>query len=311
MVYALFFYDMTTTMVNLALCVLFAYWALRFREPIQKWLSVLFLLCTLDIMMLYLLDFVPDFKFVFGSLSDAVPYFYVYLHLGILLCYRLIAGCAFACPPDRREAVLWIVGAVFVAAAMTMFTGSARPFSESACMGLLQLYIVCIAVRGLRSGARTVLSHRSLTALIALFAICSVGYLVVAAVSFWEGDGDPRNWFVDASGLVTIAYALMYAVTFLRRREGEMGDRMLALIASSYGLTRREEEVLGLLLAGKSNQEIASGLFISVGTVKTHAHNVYAKLGLGGRSDLEAFIKAERVRAGAALTLDSIGLGRR
>ncbi|WP_302962656.1 helix-turn-helix transcriptional regulator [uncultured Adlercreutzia sp.] len=311
MVYALFFYDMATTMVNFALCALFAYWALRFREPVQKWLAALFLLCTLDIMLLYLLDFVPDFKFVFGSLSDAVPYFYMYLHLGILLCYRLVAGCVFSCPPGRWEAVLWIAVAAFAAVAMTVFSGSVRALSESACMGLLQLYIVFIAVRGLRSDARTVLGRRSLTVLVALFAACSTGYLVAAGVSFWEGSTDPRNWFVDASGLVTIVYSLLYAVSFLRHREGEGGDRMLALIASAYGLTRREEEVLGMLIAGKSNQEIASDLFISVGTVKTHAHNIYAKLGLSGRSDLAAFVRAERVQAGAALTLDGIGLGRR
>jgi LuxR family maltose regulon positive regulatory protein len=41
--------------------------------------------------------------------------------------------------------------------------------------------------------------------------------------------------------------------------------------------------VLGLVVRGLSNQEIADALFISVGTVKTHVHNIYGKLGVRDR----------------------------
>ncbi len=39
-------------------------------------------------------------------------------------------------------------------------------------------------------------------------------------------------------------------------------------------LTRRQEEVLGLLASGLTNKEIANELFISVGTVKNHVHRI-------------------------------------
>jgi LuxR family maltose regulon positive regulatory protein len=48
-------------------------------------------------------------------------------------------------------------------------------------------------------------------------------------------------------------------------------------------LSARELEVLGLVVAGLSNREIAERLFISVGTVKTHVHNIYGKLGVSNR----------------------------
>ncbi len=51
-------------------------------------------------------------------------------------------------------------------------------------------------------------------------------------------------------------------------------------------LTARELEVVRLVALGKSNQEIASALFISDKTVKTHISNILAKLGLQDRTQL-------------------------
>lgn len=49
-------------------------------------------------------------------------------------------------------------------------------------------------------------------------------------------------------------------------------------------LTTREREVLQLIAAGKSNQEIADELFITLKTVKTHVSNILSKLGVEDRT---------------------------
>ena len=61
-------------------------------------------------------------------------------------------------------------------------------------------------------------------------------------------------------------------------------------------LTRREKEVLALIVAGYSNQQIASELVITLGTAKRHISNIYRKLGV--RSRTQAVAKAREMADG-------------
>jgi LuxR family transcriptional regulator, maltose regulon positive regulatory protein len=58
----------------------------------------------------------------------------------------------------------------------------------------------------------------------------------------------------------------------------------------SEPLSERELEVLALVASGNSNLEIASSLFVSLSTVKTHINNLYRKL--GARSRTQAIARA-------------------
>ena len=63
-----------------------------------------------------------------------------------------------------------------------------------------------------------------------------------------------------------------------------------------YGIHSRAEtlkmlDVLRLVAEGLSRQEIAARLFLSLNTIKTHARNIYSKLGV--HSQLQAVRKAQ------------------
>jgi LuxR family maltose regulon positive regulatory protein len=49
-------------------------------------------------------------------------------------------------------------------------------------------------------------------------------------------------------------------------------------------LSQRELEVLGLIAAGLSNQQIADQTYVAVSTVKWHIRNIYGKLGVKSRT---------------------------
>ncbi len=63
-------------------------------------------------------------------------------------------------------------------------------------------------------------------------------------------------------------------------------------ILEKFGLTQREQEVLKLLIAGKTYKEIAAQLFISLPTVKTHVSNIYSKANVRNRLELSNLINA-------------------
>jgi DNA-binding CsgD family transcriptional regulator len=58
--------------------------------------------------------------------------------------------------------------------------------------------------------------------------------------------------------------------------------------AGGHLLTPREAEVLPLLQQGRSNAQIALALQVGVETVRTHARNIYRKLGVTSRRELAA-----------------------
>ena len=79
------------------------------------------------------------------------------------------------------------------------------------------------------------------------------------------------NWVL---GLLVAG--LLFIVFMLKRKKNPV----------LVDLSRQEKNIQELILAGKSNKEIANELFISLSTVKTHITNIYSKLQVSNRQEL-------------------------
>ena len=84
----------------------------------------------------------------------------------------------------------------------------------------------------------------------------------------------------------TIAAALMTQVAEL----SQISAQYTLDPETVANLTSREREVLNLIGAGLTNQEIAERLFIELGTVKNHVHNILKKLDVTSREEAASYL---------------------
>lgn len=70
----------------------------------------------------------------------------------------------------------------------------------------------------------------------------------------------------------------------------DITEEKITDLLSHNNFTTREEEVLRLLISGMTINEISENLSISENTLRTHSKNIYQKLGINRRSELNKFL---------------------
>lgn len=106
----------------------------------------------------------------------------------------------------------------------------------------------------------------------------------------------PLEFYIGSVAVMFTALGIWAGLRLTRPKVIEISDPFERNEANlkSTGISRREFEVLELIAAGLSNQEIAGRLFVSTSTVKTHVSNVLAKLDASRRT--EAIANAKKIR---------------
>jgi DNA-binding CsgD family transcriptional regulator len=94
---------------------------------------------------------------------------------------------------------------------------------------------------------------------------------------------------------------LVYLWIFMRSYCGRHSlqparEGVLVHLFARHQISSREQEVVRLLLEGKSGRDMARELFVSVKTVKTHVSSVYRKLGIKSRWQLITLIQNSQDR---------------
>lgn len=107
----------------------------------------------------------------------------------------------------------------------------------------------------------------------------------LCVLAFTAGALLSRSWRMAEEQERSRVAELRSLVDRLRTEEDSVEARC-ARAARAYELTRREEDMLKLLLEGRTRAEIARELFVSGNTVKTHIRNLYRKMGVTGKDEL-------------------------
>lgn len=118
-------------------------------------------------------------------------------------------------------------------------------------------------------------------------------YLLFIMISIFPGTA--RYFLIMASmiyfNIIPIIWLRFVFLPFTRGiQKTAEGHSFLETICRNHNISRREQEILNLLLKGKSNKEIEDALYISIHTVKNHIYSIYKKLGVKNRYQLVHFI---------------------
>lgn len=154
---------------------------------------------------------------------------------------------------------------------------------------------VALGRAGDRAGAEARFgpSYEALLARPVNVGLVHVSTLLVAPAAVRDGWGDPVRWLREAEAFMTdrgfdrlarrCRTMLVDAGAPAPRRRG---DTEVPTTLRALGVTGREVDVLKLVVAGRSNKEIAAELVLSPKTVERHLSSLFARLGVTNRRQL-------------------------
>ena len=119
------------------------------------------------------------------------------------------------------------------------------------------------------------------------------GYLIAARLYHAQGKSTPAQEAVHQAEAIAAAIHNRFLDAAIAQTRKALASQAAAAQPLIEPLSERELEVLRLICAGKSNQEIANELFIALDTVKRHANNIYGKLSVKRRA--QAILEARRL----------------
>jgi len=165
---------------------------------------------------------------------------------------------------------------------------SERLLEQAKATGRMALVIEILILQAVAYQARKDTDH-ALTAL-------------AKALSLAQPEGYVRLFLDQGEAMTRLLYQARsrrletgYSAELLSRVGGIPGATPPSMQLLIEPLTARELEVLRLIEAGRSNQEIADQLVISMSTVKRHISNIYGKLGVRSRTQAIAIGKGLRL----------------
>lgn len=166
--------------------------------------------------------------------------------------------------------------------------GSLRTLLQAA---LIALEILVLGAAALASAMVTVEARRTpkgrrkkSLAVFGAFHLVLLLVVVATMVFSWlrPGPQESMQTLVNSGFLLLFnLFPAFWIQRFQPATGGMVSDRF-----NTLGITVREKQIVQLIQAGRTNQEIADELFISIATVKDHNNNLFRKCGVRNRVEL-------------------------
>lgn len=289
MPYALFFYNYFLILITVVAFAGFCALAMRHRRHVYRYIAILFGLYLVDITFLWMMESIPEFGQIVMGVQTTMPYTYTLFTTAMLLMYRLILGDLLDSQLSNHEATVWVLCFVGILAEGEVKSDLYRFAADLVFPTALRIWTVASTLWiYLRHRGMVVRDRRRLA-----LALCAI-YCSATVADFIEPDA-ARSISFEIMGTTFTLLGIAYLVQRVRGVQEAARDLQPIAFANRYGLTRREEELLCLLVAGRTNREIGEELTISVGTVKTHVHHIYEKVGVSSRDELRARMRSETI----------------
>lgn len=182
-------------------------------------------------------------------------------------------------------ALIW--GFIHIAGIVTYsFTTSYVHLCPGVALHLLPL-LFCIVLLAYSLRTALVLEREAKRARAILFGLLLIGYAIYgmfSLITFYE------DLIPSLAQLLIMVTLFGWFKKFHSKRLDPVlpyaKENLVEVIGTAYDISKREKDVLALLIEGKSNKEIEQSLFIAASTIKNHVSALYAKLGINSRGQL-------------------------
>jgi len=211
----------------------------------------------------------------YAMVESSVRQGWIALHAVIFVLLLLGAWIAFSVAPDEFG---------FVSAHLRYIVVLVMVALESLCfVGFLIIAVPAEQPANEERRARQRLLRRFAWLLAGAFALRSASlplafafpWVVVTALVYF------------GSNLIPLFYLRANADRILQPVRAELPpDENMIRVFEACGITKRERQIVREICSGKTNQQIADALFISLQTVKDHTHRIYSKIGVSSRIQL-------------------------
>ena len=281
------------------------------KQPIYLNLSILFSLYILDNVLIYMTEFFESFSSIYNLQFMSIPSIKTAIILATILIYFIIQKNVLKKDFKPLDYILLTLFAVSLLVVPLILDGAMMVWSYYLPYQLITIYLAWCGLVHLNKNPNLfdefnfMWIYKRILVCTIIFGIMIIIEDTVVIFSFDVYSDimvkiNNRSISEDILSIVYVVYALKFCykvqnISVNQSLDTTDSNTSISLDSTEelfydfskfYNLTNREQEIFRLLLSDKTNLEISEELYISIGTVKTHIHNIFQKADVTRRNQL-------------------------